>query len=206
MTASVLAGTPEPIASSPEQRLTEQELEQARLFLQQTRNAVIGATKGLSEAQWTFKPAPDQWSIAENLDHIVTVQERVLGPILTKLASEPASLANRDYKAVDAIVIHQFPTRLAKFQAPEFIRPADEIKPVDLLDRLKTNYIRLMDYLESTPGLRQHAGEAAPLKAVSNGAYEVMDGYQWVLAAAAHTERHTKQMLEVMALENFPVG
>jgi DinB family protein len=197
MTASVLAST---------SQLTEHELEQARLFLEQTRNAVIGATKGLSEAQWTFKPAPEQWSIAENLDHIVIVQERVLGPILNQLVSAPAPYANRDYKAVDAIVIHQFPTRLAKFQAPEFVRPADQIVPRDLLDRLKTNYIRLTYYLESTPGLRQHAGEAAPLKAVSNGAYEVMDGYQWVLAAAAHTERHAKQMLEVMADDNFPMG
>jgi len=206
MTASVFASTLEPNASLSEQFLTQQDLEQARLFLEQTRNAVIGATKGLSEAQWRFKPTPDQWSVAENLDHIVIVQERVLGPILAKLASEPAPFGNRDYKAVDAIVIHQFSTRLAKFQAPELVRPLDQIMPRELLDRLKTNYVRLMDYLESTPGLRQQAGEALPLKAVSNGAYEVMDGYQWVLAAAAHAERHAKQMLEIMADDNFPVG
>jgi len=205
MNASVSA-SPSELVSPSEEWLTEPELEQARLFLQQTRNAVIGATKGLSEPQWRFKPAPDQWSIAENLDHIVNVQERVLGPILSQLESAPMPYANRDYKAVDAIVIHQFPTRLAKFPAPEFVRPIDQIVPMELLDRLKTNYIRLMDYLESTPGLRQHTGEAAPLKAVSKGAYEVMDGYQWVLAAAAHTERHAKQMLEVRADDNFPVG
>ncbi len=35
---------------------------------------------------------------------------------------------------------------------------------------------------------------------------QVMDGYQWVLAAAAHTERHAKQMLEVIAEDTFPVG
>src|SRR5262245_16857079 len=95
------------------QDLTTQELEQARLFLQQTQNAVIGATKGLSQAQWTFKPAPDRWSIAENLDHIVNVQERVLGPILAEVANAPAPPAGRDHEQVDAIVIHQFPTRLA---------------------------------------------------------------------------------------------
>jgi hypothetical protein len=33
-----------------------------------------------------------------------------------------------------------------------------------------------------------------------------MDGYQWILAAAAHTERHAKQMLEVKADDDFPVG
>lgn len=197
MTAPVLAST-------SNQKLTAQELDQARLFLQQTQSYVVGATKGLSEAQWKFKPAPDRWSIAENLDHIVIVQERVLGPILDQLANAPAPPADRDHKSVDAIVIHQFPTRLAKFQAPEFVRPLDQIAPVEVLNRLRTNYARLVDRLESTPGLRQHALEAPPLKAVSNGAFELMDGYQWILASAAHTDRHTQQMLEVMADPGYP--
>jgi hypothetical protein len=32
-----------------------------------------------------------------------------------------------------------------------------------------------------------------------------MDGYQWILAAAAHAERHTKQILEVIANAAFPL-
>ena len=204
MTATVPAETPEPAVSTADQKLTPRELEQARLFLKQTLNAVIGVTKGLSEAQWTFKPSPDQWSIAENLDHIVIVQERVLGPILDQLASAPAPPADRDQEAVDAIVMNHFPTRLSKFPAPEFVQPAGQIVPTELVQRLQWNYARMMDRLESTPGLRQHAGEAAPLKAVSKGVYNVMDGYQWILTAAAHTERHAKQMLEVIAEPNFP--
>jgi len=31
----------------------------------------------------------------------------------------------------------------------------------------------------------------------------VIDGYQWILAASAHTERHTKQILEVRADPGF---
>jgi hypothetical protein len=204
MTAAVLASTPEPATFSPDQKLTVQELDQARLFLQQTQNAVVGATKGLSEAQWKFKPAPDRWSIAENLDHIVIVQDRVLGPILDQLANAPAPPTGLDYQLVDAIVIHQFPTRLAKFSAPEFVHPVDQIPPLEILSRLMTNYAKLTDCLESRPGLRQHAFEAPPLKAVSKGAFELMDGYQWILAAAAHTERHTKQILEVMADPGYP--
>jgi hypothetical protein len=197
MTAQTLAAS--------EQQLTVQELDHARRFLEQTQNSVVGATKGLSEAQWRFKPAPDRWSIAENLDHIVIVQERVLGPVLDQLADAPAPPADRDYEQVDKIVINQFPNRLAKFQAPEVVHPADQIAPQELLKRLAANYARLSDYLKSRPGLRQHVVPAAPLKAVSKGAFEVMDGYQWILAAAAHTERHTKQMLEVMAEPGYPV-
>jgi hypothetical protein len=204
MTTPVLSGRPEPAALSSDQKLTAQELNQARLFLQQTRDAVTGATKGLSEAQWKFKPSPDRWSIAENLDHIVIVQERVLGPILDQLSSAPAPPADLDHQLVDAIVVNHFSNRLTKFSAPEFVRPTEEIVPFELLSRLITNYARLTDCLESTPGLRQHALEAPPLKAVSKGAFELMDGYQWILAAAAHAERHTKQMLEVMADPGYP--
>jgi hypothetical protein len=186
-----------------EQNLTQAELEQARLFLEQTQNAVIGATKGLSPAQWAFKPSADRWSVAENLDHIVIVLERVLGPITEQLANAPEPPSGVDREAVDAIVIHRFPTRLAKFQAPEFILPADQITPAELLDRLEANY-RLLHARLETPGLRRHAIEALPLKAVSGGAFSFMDGYQWILAAAAHTERHAKQMLEVIAADEFP--
>src|SRR6516225_2858914 len=146
------------------QKLTHQEWEQGRLFLQQSQNSVVGATKGLSAEQWKFKPAPDRWSIAENLDHIVIVQERVLGPILDQLANAPAPPADRDYQQVDRIVINQFPNRLAKFQAPEFVHPAEQIEPRELLNRLAANYARLADSLASRPALRQHVIPAAPLK------------------------------------------
>ena len=184
-------------------QLTNEELAQARLFLQQTLNSVIGATKLLSEAQWNYKPAPEQWSIAQNLDHIVAVQERVLG-MLAQLADAPAAPADRDPQVVDAIVIHRFPTRLGKFTAPEFIQPADQIVPAERLDRLQSNCLRFSDALDSIPGLRDHLLEAPPLKAVSKGEHTVMDGYQWILAEAAHTERHAKQMLEVIADPGFP--
>ena len=201
MSTPVLATRPD---VSSHQKLSQQELDQAILFLQQTKNALVGATKGLTEAQWKFKPAPDRWSIEENLDHIVRVQERVLGPILDQLATAPPPPADRDYAQVDAIVIHQFPTRLNKFSAPEFIHPIGQIKPRELRNRLSANYTQLAEHLVSTPGLRQHALPSPPLQAVSKGAFESMDGYHWILAAAAHTERHTKQILEAMAEPGYP--
>ena len=193
-------------APDPAQKLTPQELEQARLFLQQTQGGVTGATKGLSQAQWKFKPAPDRWSVLENLYHIVVVLERVLGPVLEQVAQAPPPPAGYDARTIDAIVINQFPNRLAKFSAPEAVHPAGEIRSADLLNRLSVNFARLAESLESRSGLRGHALPAPPLKAVSNGTYEVMDGYQWILAAAAHTERHTKQMLEVKADAAFPAN
>jgi hypothetical protein len=203
---STTAISPAPAAESTAagQPLTEQELKQARLLLEQTRNSVLGATHGLSTAQWNFKPAPDRWSIAQNLHHLVTVQERILGPIMGQLAEAPPPSAGRDCALIDAVVIHQFPTRLAKFQAPEAAQPAGQCDPQVALQTLRANYGRMLDRLESTPGLREHVLPSPPLKAVSNGTNEFMDGYQWILACAAHDERHAKQMLEVKADASFP--
>jgi len=191
-------------AGADGQLLTSSELDQARRYMDQTRNGLIGATKGLTEAQWKFKPAADRWSIAEILEHVVVTQELVLGPLREQLAKAPTTAASTDQKQVDAVVINQIPDRSQKLQAPEFLQPSGRWTPPEALERLRKNYQRFADYLGSTPDLRQHVIDAPPLKAVSKGAFQTMDGYQWVLAAAAHVERHTKQMLEVKADPNFP--
>jgi hypothetical protein len=191
------------VALAAQQTLTSPELEQANLFLRQALDGVVGATKGLSEAQWNFKPAPACWSVAQIVEHVIFVQERILGPMRDQLVTAPAGPANRNCELVDAMIINQFPNRLSKFPAPEFAHPKGNLKLSEGLDRVVANTGKLADLLQ-TPDLRQHVLESPPLKIVSKNEYQVMDGYQWILAAAAHTERHTKQILEVKADPKFP--
>lgn len=154
--------------------LTSSELENARRYLEQTRKRVIGALNGLSEVQWMFKPAAGNRSIAEIVEHMIVVQELVVGLVRAQ----------------------QFPNRLNKVQAPEFTQPTG-LAVAEASGRLMKNRALLSEYFESIPDLR-------PLKALSKGEYNARDGYQWILAAAAHNERHTKQILEVRAEANFP--
>ena len=186
--------------------LTASELERGRLYLQRTRDCVEGATNDLSGAQWSFKPSPERWSIAEIVEHMVLTQEAVLGPIWGQLAQAPPAPEDHDRKEVDAIVLNQFSVRLNQFQAPEMLRPTGRWAPEAALQQLLAGYGRLAEILESSPGLRQHAVPSPPLKAVTNGKYEFKDGYQWLLTVAAHNERHSKQILEVKADPRFPAG
>jgi hypothetical protein len=189
-------------ALATDQPLTSAELGQAHLYLRQTRAGLHGATKRLSETQWNFKPAPERWSIAEIVEHVMVVQERVLGPISDQLTSAPPPPAGYDYNRVDALVIHNFPDRLVKFPSPIPATLSGET-PAEALHRFDRNCNLLAESL-AAPGLRNHAIDSAPLKGISKGEYGLMDGYQWILAAAAHTERHTKQILEVVADASFP--
>ena len=184
--------------------LPSTDLNQARQYFGHTRNRVMEVTTGLSDAQWRFKPAPDRWSIAEILEHMVIVQERVLGRVREQLAQAPAPPADRDYQQVDRIVIEKIPDRSIKAKAPEFIQPTGQWTPPAALDRLVRNYERLTGFIESAPDLREHVLEAPPLRLVTNGAFDTMDGYQWALTAAAHDQRHVSQILEVQADPNYP--
>ena len=191
-------------AGASAQELQPAEVARARAYLEQTRDGVIAAAQGLSQAQWTFKPAPGRWSAAEIVEHIVRTEELILGPIRQQLAAAPAPPAERDSRAIDAVVMAKLPDRSRKFQAPEPLQPAGTWTESEALDRLRKDTAGLIAFLESTPDLRRHILDAPPLEAVSGGQYKSMDGYEWLLGAAAHTERHTRQLLEVKADPNFP--
>jgi len=186
-----------------EQKLSTAEIEQGRDHLEQTFLLVVGATKGLSAAQWEFKPSAEGWSIAQALEHIVSVQEIVIRRVGEALPSAPPPPA-RDAEEVDAIVIHQFTGRLKKFKGPEMLMPVGRWTPAEALDRFLANSATLAQLLESASGLRSHALDAPPLKAVTEGRHQVMDGYQWILTAGSHSIRHVKQILEVKAHAGFP--
>jgi hypothetical protein len=186
--------------------LPSAELDQARQYFDFARSRVIAATAGLSDAQWKFKPAPDVWSIAENLEHMVLVQERVLGWVLGQLAQAPPPPPGRDNVMLDALVLEKIPDRSIRVKGPEVIEPAGKWDADTALARLIRNYERLTEFVESTPDLREHILEAPPLKIVTKGEFTTMDGYQWALTLAAHDERHVRQMLEVKADANYPAG
>src|SRR5256885_11519884 len=56
------------------QEVTQGEKERAVQYLESTKKGVLDATKGLSEAQWNFKPAPDRWSVARSEEHTSELQ------------------------------------------------------------------------------------------------------------------------------------
>jgi hypothetical protein len=180
------------------------EIDQAREYLHRSRNRVLAVTEGLSDAQFRFKPAPDRWSIAENLEHIVIVQERVLGPVREQLALAPPPSPGTDTGRVDAIVREKIPDRSMKAKAPGPIEPSGRSTPAEIRERYCRNCDRLVAYLESTPDLREHSLESKPLAFVTHGAFTMMDGYQWLLTVAGHDERHVRQIEEVQADPHYP--
>jgi hypothetical protein len=179
------------------QALTPAELSRAVEYLEKTRDGVVEASRGLSPAQLKFKPAPERWSVTEITEHLAATEPFLMNLILTQVMSAPARTEPTDVKAIDDFVLKVIPDRTNKLKAPEPLVPTNRFNtPADSLQQFKDNRAKTLAFLKETKGLRDHALDS-PLG-------KKLDAYQWVLFIGAHSERHTKQLLEVKADPNFP--
>ena len=178
------------------QGLTHADRERGVEYLQKTRDGVVEAVKGLSDAQVKFKAAPDRWSVAETLEHIAKSEEFLFQHVTDKVIKAPAGPAGRDTAKIDAAILTMIPDRSHKAQAPKELVPTSSWTPAESLDHFLKSRATMIAFLESTTDLREHA--------VDSPFGQPWDAYEWLLFIAAHSERHTKQILEVKADSNFP--
>jgi hypothetical protein len=179
------------------QSLSQADRDRAMKYLQSTEQGVIDATKGLSPAQWNFKPAPDRWSVAEVTEHIAAAEDMLFGMVTTQVMSAPARPAGEDVKSIDDFVMMALPDRSKKLQAPEPLKPTNRYgSPEASLKHFEESRAKTEDFLKKTDDLRAHASDSPMGKK--------LDGYEWILFIAGHSERHTKQINEVKADPNFP--
>jgi uncharacterized damage-inducible protein DinB len=178
------------------QEVTQAEKEKTLQYLESTKKGVLEATKGLSEAQWNFKAGPDRWSIAQVMEHIAAAEDYIRGLVIEKVMLAPA-VPGRDVKATDDAVLAKVPDRSQKAQAPEPLVPTNRFGTPDAaIKHFVESRAKTEEFLKTTPGLRDHA--------VDSPMGVKMDPYEFVLLIAAHSERHTKQILEVKADPNYP--
>ncbi|HST13179.1 MAG TPA: DinB family protein [Terriglobales bacterium] len=184
-------------ASVQAQSLTAADRDKAMKYLESTKQGVADATQGLSAAQWNFKPAPDKWSVAEVTEHIAAAEEYIRGMVVSKVMVGPARPAGEDVAVIDEMVLKMIPDRSHPAQAPDPLKPTNRFgSPEGSLKHFMEARATTEDFLTKTPDLREHAVDS-PLG-------KKLDGYEWVLFIAAHSDRHTKQILEVKANPNFP--
>jgi hypothetical protein len=179
------------------QSVSPADRDKALTHLETTRQGVIDATKGLSSAQWNFKPAPDRWSVAQVTEHIAAAEDYLRGMVTEKVMTAPPRPAGEDVTAIDEMVVKMIPDRSTKRQAPEPLVPSNRFgSPEGSLKHFLEARATTEDFLKKTPDLRDHAVDS-PLG-------KKLDAYEWILFISAHSERHTKQILEVKADPNFP--
>ena len=175
--------------------LNADERAKAHDYLVATRDGVMQAVDKLSDSQWHFKLSCDDWSIAEVLEHMVLIEDRVHS-IIGRMPDAPPPEPNRLDWQVEEIILTQVPKRSTKVQAPRHVLPLQRWSPAESVALFLESRSRTLKLLADAPALRGHV--------IPHPILGPWDGYQWILGASAHSARHTSQMLEVKASPGFP--
>jgi hypothetical protein len=190
---------PQAAMQGPSTTLTSQERDAAVKQFETTRDNFLKSIAGLSEKQWTFKPAPDRWSVAEVAEHITISESTLLGLVQQRLMTSPAAPEKRALvKGKDELIEEKVPDRSHKAQAPEFLKPTGRW-PTEpgLVKAFESERAATIEYVRTTnDDLRDHFFD--------HPVFGPLDGYQWLLLISTHSARHTAQIEEVKADPNFP--
>jgi len=180
--------------------MTDDERRQVVSLLEASGATLQSAVAGLTEAQWTFRPSPPRWTIAEIVDHLSRSEHAVLQLVTQVLVRqkvvEPAGRSSTD----DAALVAMVRDRGRRGQAIDRVRPDPPSVPGRrLIDRFGTLRADTIAYLRrTTDDLRGRLADHPVAGAI--------DAYQWFLFLGAHTDRHVAQLREVAADSMFPPG
>jgi hypothetical protein len=157
-------------------------------ILTASANRFRAATRGLTDAQWNHRPAPDKWSPAELAEHIA-LSEEVMPRLARKALNEPAIPRDEaQVRELDAEIIDSMKDDAWHGNSTESIKPKHNFSSgpaaaaIFMERRAQTmNYVR-----DTEDPLREHT--------FPHPAYGPLDGFQWLLMLAHHSDRHVRQI------------
>lgn len=170
----------------------------AQALLTESRDRFLQTLSGVSPTQFAFKPAPNRWSVAENLEHVILVERRGCGFVESALKQTPDPARRGGYPGAPEGLIAMLRDRSHPRSGPEQIQPTgrwphDQLVGIFLEARRHT-----LAVLESSVASDLHAHFSPhPL-------FGELDCLQWMLVLGAHCDRHRAQSEEVMAHSSFP--
>jgi uncharacterized damage-inducible protein DinB len=168
--------------------------------LDASRQRLLTLVDGLTLEQWTFRPAEGRWSIGDCIEHVVQVENRLIGRVEKKLQEPPNPDQKPSAAVSDEALARMVPDRTNRFEAPEAARPLGRwTDPNDLLTQFHVTRARTCQFVEQTDAdLRSHF--------MPHPVFGELDCFQWLLALSLHGERHARQIDEIKEADAFPKG
>jgi hypothetical protein len=166
-----------------------------------TGKGLLDATAGLSLAQWEHLPGPDRWSIGLTTEHLAVVEKGVHAVLTTRLLNSPLSEDQvATYKSRDVLVARAMFDRSSPLVAPTEMVPRgrwpDPQEARNVFEETRKAVVGW--FSETRADLRRYW---LPHPILGD-----LDGKQWLLFLAAHTARHTRQIVEIKASPGYPAA
>lgn len=177
-----------------------QKLDDIYAMIEQRHARFIAALSGLNDTQAQFRPAPDEWSIAEIAEHISIANHGFLR-LAYKLLKQAEAAAAPPLTALSlghVILDEEGRQSPLRFPAPESVKPQGEQALADSLAKLEQN---LADFQIVRPRLAAADCSQAKFPHPLVGELNV---YQWLIVLGEHLDRHRGQIERLKATPGYP--
>lgn len=159
----------------------------------------LSIVSSVTEAQAGYRPAENEWTIGEIVEHVSIVNNgflRITRKLLKQAEAEGKS-APADLN-LKLILSDESGVPVQKFEAPETVRPTGSISIADALASMRQT---LDGFVEIKPRV-----EVVDLseQMFPHPAFGPISAYQWMLLLSEHQDRHLRQIERVIAAPGFP--
>jgi len=171
-----------------------------KLILDQLTSSEARLLAGLTQQQWSFRETPERWSIAENIEHVI-VLENFITQSIAKALEGPAHPEKKILAAEkESLVLGLANSRNVKIKAREAAHPMGRWPdPAELISELRKTRARTIVFAtETQANLRDHF--------FPHVAFGDLDCYQWLVVLGQHGFRHAFQIEEIKADPEYPVS
>jgi DinB superfamily len=161
--------------------MTPADREFALKGLDDSRERLLRMLSGLSREQLAFRPAPDRWSVAENLEHVIVAEKFVVGRLEGSPQQAADSPNHSRWEGRDEPLVRKLAEeRGDRFQAPEPFRPIGRWPTETLVGAFEAARARSREFAASTQADLRNRFFRHPAPAVGE-----IDGYQLLLLIGA---------------------
>jgi len=179
------------------QSLTKAEKSTAINHLKQSQSELLIAVKDLSEDQLNYIPDEGVWSIAETMEHIAISEKNIFGIVEMTLKTDPDPSKRSEVMMSDEQLLAMITSRDQKVKTrPEF-EPTNSFGSFQgSLDAFNAQRKSNIVFVKKTKEDLRNRYFDFPFGKV--------DAYQVILFMSGHTQRHMKQIIEVIKSDGFP--
>jgi hypothetical protein len=178
--------------------MTKEERYKVIQLLLDSQKETLDAIKGLSDAQWNYKPAPEKWSVGEVAEHIWLAESLLFGAVERALATPENVAWEEQTKGKNERLEQLLLNRNGKAQAPEQIKPAGKSR-TEIVKGFEEVRAKTLKYAQETQlPLKSHTLDH-PFKV-----FGTLNAYQWLIYIPLHNLRHNQQIVEVKTSAGFP--
>jgi hypothetical protein len=162
--------------------------------LESSRQALCAAVEAVPADKRRERPGPDQWSVAEILEHLSLVDElftQRMSNAIQAARDQGLAAETADRAPLPSAIVTRMADRVNRRDAPETVVPSGTVGDEEALAALGRAHERLRSVVMAADGL------ALSQVTHDHPFFGALTIYQWVELTTAHEARHLQQIGEV---------